>query len=179
VDTVPIDADEVAEIDLLGRQQVGQRVYEEALNGAFEVASTVPLVSTFLEEEIAAGVGDAEKELVGGGIENALLDEAEFDVEDGFEFGALELAEDDQLIEAVHKFRGELAASRFDGGTLDFLVDIGLGRVAGLDETVAAAHEVGDFVSAEIGRHEDDGLREIHTTVVAERERGLIEHAEE
>jgi len=74
--------------------------------------------------KVAAGVGDAEKELVGSGVENALLDEAEFDVEDGFEFGALELAEDDQLIEAVHEFGREFAARSFDGGALDFLVDV-------------------------------------------------------
>ncbi len=68
---------------------------------------------------------------------------------------------------------------RFDGGALDFLVEVGLGLVVGLDEAVAAVHQFGDFTRAQIGGHEDDGLREIHAAVVAKGERGLVQHAEE
>jgi len=53
------------------------------------------------------------------------------------------------------------------------------GLVVGFDEAVAATHEVGDFVGAEVGGHKDDGLREIDAAVVTERESGFIQHAEE
>ncbi len=143
------------------------------------MASAVTLVGAFLEEEIAAGVGDTEKEFVSGCVEHTFLDETEFDVENGFEFGALELAEDHHLIKAVHELRRKLAASGFDGGALDFLVNVGLRLVVRFDEAVATAHEVGDFVGAEVGGHEDDGLGEVHAAVVAKGQRGFVQHAEE
>ena len=78
MDTVPIDADEVAEIDLLGRQQVGQQVYEEALNGA--LLRRHRTAGQYLPGGGIAAASVTRKRTVGGGIENALLDEAEFDV---------------------------------------------------------------------------------------------------
>jgi len=67
-----------------------------------------------------------------------------------------------------------------DGGAaLDFLVNVGLRLVVGFDEAVATAHEVGDFVGAEVGGHEDDGLREIDAAIIAEGQGGFVQHAEE
>jgi len=86
VNPVPIDTDEVAHAHLLGGQKVGQRVNEKTLYGALEMTGTVPLVCAFAEQEVTPGLGDAEEELACGCVQDALLDEAEFDVEDGFEF---------------------------------------------------------------------------------------------
>ena len=87
--------------------------------------------------------------------------------------------ENDDLVETVHELRRELAASGFDRGALHFFVEIGGGRFAGLDEAVAATHELGDFSATKIGREEDNGLREIHAAIVAEGQRSLVQHAEQ
>src|SRR5260370_13939245 len=60
---VPIDANEVAEVNLLGRQQVRQWIHDMAFDGALEVPRAVALVRSFLQEEVAACVGHAEQEL--------------------------------------------------------------------------------------------------------------------
>src|SRR5258708_25217059 len=87
--------------------------------------------------------------------------------------------ENDELVEAIHEFRREFAASGFDSRALDLFVKSGGGLVVGLNESVAAAHEFGDFASAEVGGEEDDGLGEVHAAIVAEGQGGLVQHAEE
>jgi len=176
---IPIHADEVADAHLLGGEKIGEGIDEVAFNGALEVARAVALVGAFLQEEIAAAIGDAKEEFAVGGFEDAPLHEAEFDVEDGFEFGAFQGMKDDELVEAVHKFGREFAAGGLQGGAFDFLIEVGDGLVVGFYEAVAALHEVGDIGGAEVGGHEDDGLREVYAAIVAEGESGFVEHAEE
>ena len=101
---VPIDADQVADAHLLRGQQVRQRVDDIALDGALQMACTVALVRAFLQKEIAARVGDAKEEFSVGGVQDALLDHAQLDVEDLLELLALQRVEDDQLVQAVHEF---------------------------------------------------------------------------
>src|SRR5208337_4616821 len=60
---IPINADEVAEMDLFGGQKTGHGVDNVALDGALEVTRTIALVGAFLQQEIAALFGDAEKVL--------------------------------------------------------------------------------------------------------------------
>lgn len=85
----PIDADEVATVDLLSGEQVSHGVDDVALDGALEVTRSVTLVGALLEKEIAAGGRDAKKELALGGLKDALLNHGEFDVQNLFELGAL------------------------------------------------------------------------------------------
>jgi len=87
--------------------------------------------------------------------------------------------ENDDLVEAVHEFGGELAASSFYRGALDFFIKLVGWFVAGLDKTVASTHKLGDFAAPEVGGEEDDGLGEVHAAVVAEGQRRLVQHAEE
>jgi len=142
---LPVDADHVAEANLLGGEKIGHRIDDVAFDGALQVASAVALVGAFLQQEIAAIGGDAEKELALGGFEDALLNHGEFDVENLLELLAVQGMENDDFVEAVHEFGGELAASSFYRGALDFFIKLVGWFVAGLDKTVAAAHEFGDF----------------------------------
>src|SRR5271157_1782144 len=123
---VPIDAHEVADAHLLRRKQVSQRIDDVALDGALQMARTVALVRAFLQEEVAAGISDAKEEFAVGGVQDALLDHAELDVEHLLELLALQRVENDQLVQSVHEFGGKLAARRFDSGALDLLVEVGL-----------------------------------------------------
>ena len=166
-------------MDLFGGQKIGHGVDDVAFDGALKVTRAVALVRAFLQEEVAAWFGDAEKELAFGGFKDALLHHGQLDIENLLELFALEWVEDHNLVQAVHEFGGELAARRFDGGALDFLVEVGLGLVVGLDEAVTAGHELGDVAATKVGSHKDDGLGEIHAAIVAKGEGGFVQHAEE
>ena len=54
-----------------------------------------------------------------------------------------------------------------------------LGLWLRLNKSHAAGHQFGDFAAAEIRGQENDGLRKIHAAIVAERQGGLIQHAEQ
>ncbi len=85
----------------------------------------------------------------------------------------------DDLVEPVHEFRRELAARRFLRGPLDLAVE-DLGRfVRWLHEAHAAGHHLGYFAAAQVGRQENHRLRKVHAAVVAQRQRSLIEHAQQ
>ena len=139
-----------------------------AFNGALEMARAVTLIGAFLKKEIAAGTGDAEEELSTGGFQNTLLHHGKFDIEHLLELRALERMEDHNLVQAIHEFRGEFAASGFDGGAFNLFVEIGFGLIVGFDEAVAASHEFGDFHAAEVGGHENNSLGKIDAAIVAE-----------
>ena len=78
---IPIDADQIAAVNLIRCQKVGHGINHVALNGAFQMARSVTLIRAFLEEEIAACFRDTEKELSLSGLQDALLHHGEFDVE--------------------------------------------------------------------------------------------------
>ena len=87
--------------------------------------------------------------------------------------------EDDYLIDAVHEFGRELAARGIDGRAIDLLVE----RVVDLHrfrcKAEAAIDQAVHFGSAEVRGHDDDAARKIDAAVIAERQRGLVENAEQ
>ena len=89
---------------LVSRQEIGHRVDHMAFNSALEMSRTVALVGTFLEKEIAASFGHAEKELAFGGFQDTLLNHGQFDVENLLQLGALKRVENHDLVQAIHEF---------------------------------------------------------------------------
>src|SRR5260370_2446138 len=71
--SVPVDADQVAKMHLLGGQQVGQRIDHMPLNGSLQVPRAIPLVRSFLQQQVAPGRRHTEQELPLGRLEHALL----------------------------------------------------------------------------------------------------------
>src|SRR5260370_7191952 len=118
----PIDANEVAEVNLLGRQQVRQRIYDMAFNGALEVPRTVALVRAFLQEEVAAGIGYPEQELPLGGFQNALLHLAQLDFENPLKLFAPQRMKHHYFVEPDHKFRRKPTALPFSGLTFTLFI---------------------------------------------------------
>src|ERR1700739_1769253 len=115
VGSFPVDADHVAEANLVGGEKIGHRIDDVAFDGALQVAGVPALSASFLHGDIAAPRGVAEEELALGGFEDALLAHSEFDIENLLELLAMERMEDDELVEAVHEFGRELAAGGFVG----------------------------------------------------------------
>ena len=77
-------------MDLFGGQKIGHRIDDVAFDGALQVARAVALVGAFLQEEIAAMIGDAEEELALGGFQDALLHHGQFDVQNLFQLLAVQ-----------------------------------------------------------------------------------------
>src|SRR6516225_3838567 len=107
----PVDADQIATVNLLGGEQIGHRENHVALNRALQVARSIALVGAFLKQELAARLRDTEKELALRCFENTLLNHGQLDVEDLLELCPVQRMEDHNLIEAVHELRRELPAS--------------------------------------------------------------------
>src|ERR1700690_99141 len=177
---VEIDADEISEADLIRRYQVGHREDKMAFDGALQVTSAVARVGAFVKKIALHFFGTGEDKLIRGRChQDALLDHAEFDIENLLQvFGAQSL-EDHNLVDAVHELRSELAARGFGGSAIDFVVEalidhLDLGR-----ETESSLDQAGHLAGAQVGGHDDDALREVHAAVVAEGECGLVEDAEQ
>src|SRR6266568_976292 len=65
---VPVDAYQVAQIHLIGREKISQRVDHVALDGPLQVARAVAMVRAFLQKEFSSGRSHAEKKLAFGRI---------------------------------------------------------------------------------------------------------------
>ena len=63
VTLVPIDTHQVAQVDLIGSQQVGQRIDDVSLYGALQMPGTVALVRAFPQKKVASGLCYTEEKL--------------------------------------------------------------------------------------------------------------------
>src|SRR6266576_460563 len=155
---VPIDTHQVAQVDLIGGQQIRQRIHDMPLYGAFQVPCTVTLVGAFSKQEVAASLGHAEEKLPLGGVQDALLHLTQLDIEHFIKLLALQRVEYHHLVQAVHELRRELPPRRFHRHTFHFLVETSDRRVCRLDEAHAPFHELGNFTTTQVRRQEDHGL---------------------
>src|SRR5260370_8276478 len=68
---IPVDANEVTEVNLFGGQQVCQWINHVPLDGALQVPRTVALVRAFLQEEVPPRLRHAEQDLPLPSLQNA------------------------------------------------------------------------------------------------------------
>ena len=83
------------------------------------------------------------------------------------------------FVQPVHEFRREFAARRFHGRAFHFLIQAGRRLVRRLNETHSALHQFRNFAAAKVGSQENNRLREVHAPVVTERQRSLVQHAQQ
>src|SRR5579862_920146 len=120
---IKLHGNEVAEFDLLSGKQVRHRENQVPLDGTLQVSSAEFHVSPFLQKEIPRRPGATENELMAlGSIKDSLLDAREFDIENLVEILARESAEDNHLVDPVHKLRRKLAPCRLRGGPVNLLI---------------------------------------------------------
>jgi len=177
-----LDGEAVTVLRLSGGEQVGDGVYDAAFDGALQMTRSVPLVSAFPQEEFAGARVHGEGHRTGaGGADDARLHFREFEIEDAIEFAGAERVEDHGTIDAVDELGCEAAAGGVDPGVRHFVGKVRVGassRDAGCESEIRA-YDRRHFGGAEIAGHEDDAAREVDLAIVAERERGLIEDAEQ
>src|SRR6185295_18041665 len=91
-------------------------------------------------------------------------------------------AEHNNLIDTAHELGRELTSRGFHGRPIDFLVDFRVLRIlyafAGR-ETDAAGNQFGHFTGAEVRSHDYHALRKVHAAIVTERQRRLVQDAEQ
>src|SRR5262249_17550523 len=111
---IHVDANDVADFDLSGGDQVRQRYHQVALDDALERARAVTSVEAFGEQEILCPFSATEHEISASRQQDAALYDLEFDVQDPAQRFLGERMEDHDLVETVDEFRREFAARRLD-----------------------------------------------------------------
>ena len=99
-----------------------------------------------------------EQELPLFGLQNALLQAAQLDLQYFLELVPLQRVKNDDFVEAVHKFRGKLAPGRFHGSAFHLFVKSSCRFVLRLDKTHAPLHQFHDFRAAQVRGHENHCL---------------------
>src|SRR5207245_733291 len=87
-------------------------------------------------------------------------------------------------VDAVDEFGGKLAPGRFQAGPGNLFRQTILERRRlfgwfGCGESPSRTQNGTDFDGAEVAGHKDQGLREIDPAIVAERQRGLVQDAQQ
>lgn len=99
-----VDADGGSGGELAAEEGVRQRVLEAVLDHTAEGAGTVDGVEAFVGEESAHGVGDLEREAVGGHLGDEFC---QLQVDDLADVVSVEGLEDDDLVDAVEELGEE------------------------------------------------------------------------
>src|SRR5580658_4436431 len=164
----PIDAHQVAQVHLLGSQQIRQRVNHVPLDGSLEVSRSIALVGSFLQEELSSSRRNPEEELALRRLQNSLLYLPELDLQHFLELFPAQGMEDHHFVQPVHEFRRKFPARRFHCRPLDLLVKSCGWFVLWLHKAHAALHKFGDLSAAQVRRQENHRLRQIHSAVVSQ-----------
>src|SRR6185437_8717035 len=102
---IPINRKNVAQLNLVRRQQACQRIDQMPLDRALQMPRAVLHVRTFFQQKFTRRLRYAEKELPLRRFENALLHHTQLDIENHFELRLAQWMENHHFVEAVHKFR--------------------------------------------------------------------------
>src|SRR5512146_46852 len=137
-------------------------------------------IGAFDQQEFFDSRRATEDELViSGSLQNSLLHHAQFDLENLRQVLRAQGLEDNDLVDAVHELRRELAARRLDRSAIDLFVELGVKGSRNGREPHGAVDKFIHFGGAQVGSHHDDALRQVNAPVVAERKRCLVEDPQE
>src|SRR5690348_7939545 len=108
-------------------QQPRKRANEIALDGALQVARSVPLIGPLFEQELSSFCRYSEQEGSRCRLQHALLHQPEFDFQHFIQFIPLQWVKDDQLIETVDELRRELRSVCFYRGSFHLFIQSAYG----------------------------------------------------
>src|SRR5260370_4710816 len=139
-------------------------------------------IGAFREQKPLHRVGATENELiVAGGLQNSLVHHAQFDLQALLQVRRLERLEDYDLVDGVHELRRELAPRSLLRGARDLVVETGINMLElfGLPEPQSAVEDVIHLARAQVGGKNDQTLREVGVSIVAQGQRGLVQNAQQ
>jgi len=176
---VPVDAHQVAQLHLFRRQQIRQRINHVPFNRPLQMPRPVALIGPFLQQKFPARPSHAKQKLPLGRLQHTLLHMLQFDFQHLFQLSPPERMKNHNLVQPVHEFRRELAPRRFHRGSLDLFIQSAVLLVSRLHESHSAVHHLGNFAAAQVGRHKNHRLREVHAPVIAQRQSRLIQNPQQ
>src|SRR6266853_4737553 len=176
---MPIDEQYIALMQLPCGQQPGECADDIPLDGALQVAGSIPLVGALRQEELSAFARDSKQKGACCRVQHALLYLPEFNVKHFVKLRALQRMKHDHLVQTVHELRRELPSCCLHRSPLHLLMQSGCGLVLRLDESHPSVHQIGDLAASQVRGQEDHCLRQIHSPVIAQRQRCFIEHSEQ
>src|ERR1017187_699714 len=165
---------------LVGGNHGRQRLGEEAVNGAIQLARAVLRTGAFFEQELARLGRNFESER---SVSQARIDMA-LQVGDlvfqdrGERFLAERLVGDD-AIDAVYEFGGEALAHGHQADALQLADEIGALGVLRRLEAEFRIHLTQHFARAQVAGQEDHALFEVDGGVIAEPQLRFVEHPEQ
>ena len=159
----------IALVPLARQQLLGERVLDEALDGAAQGACAVGKVRTLGDDLLDCGVGEDDVHAVG---DQALAQVVHQQLGDGCQRLAGELLEHHDVIDAVQELGAEQALELAHRATADLVC--GKALLAG----GAKAHGciLGDLAGAHVGRHDDHGVAEVYRLALAIRQASLVQN---
>lgn len=183
---VEIDVEDVASGNLVGRNQIRNRMDEVAVDGALEMARTEAGIGPFAEKKLPGRVVDDDGEGDGRGDADTLLHRVQFDGQYRLEFRGPQGPEHDGVVDAVHELGSELASRGLNACAGELVLEIAIeiaGSVLTLEVVGGEAHfgmqQGADLRSTEVAGHEDQGARKVDAAIVAERQNRLVENAKQ
>src|SRR5690349_12059047 len=102
---MPIDEQHIALVYLPCGEQPGEGADHIALDGALQVAGSIPVVGSLLQEELPTFTRDSKQEGARRRVQHALLYLPEFDLKHFVKLRALQRMKHDDFVQSVHELR--------------------------------------------------------------------------
>ena len=143
------------------------------------MACTIFEVDPLVKQKLFRLIRTLEDKLLPGSTSDPILDRPEFNIKNLTQVFVAQAAEDDNLVDPVHKLGRELAPGRFNCGPIDLLINFRVDHPTLRRKPDTTRDQFTHLTRPQIGGHNDDRTGEIDPPVVSERERRLVENPEE
>src|SRR5262245_48566037 len=153
------DADHVAGAEIAAQDTLCERILQLLLNRALQRPRPVDRIEARLREAIACGGVEHEADLPLG---EPALQILELNVDDLADVLLLERMEHHNVVDAIDELRAEVLADDFH--------DLGFHA-----RVVRLSGELLDALAAQVRRHDDDRVAEIHGAALAVRQPAVVE----
>ena len=108
-----------------------------------------------------------------------MLNLRQLDIQDLFQVFALQRAEHNHLINAVHELGGKLAARRFHRRAIDLLIHLFIIIRGSRGVTQTTRHQLRHLVRSQIGCKKHQAVGKIHPPIVTQRKRAFVQDAQQ
>src|ERR1700690_1062166 len=105
------DPNTIARTHLAGSDQIRQRVYEQTLDGSFQMTGSVSRICAFRQQKVPRRFRDRQGKRLRRGHLNSASDCVQFEIENASECLDPQRPEHHDLVEAVDELGSELSAS--------------------------------------------------------------------
>src|ERR1700730_15260678 len=142
---IAIDQKHVSGVQLIGRYQPCQWIYNVTLDCPFQMPGSVFQIRSFAKQKLSRCPSHTEAKAPRCRIHHTLLHLPEFDLKHFIKLRALERMKHHHPVQAIHKLRRELPSRRLQCSSLHLRVPVLCRLVLRLDEPHAPVHQISDL----------------------------------